>query len=111
MLRKTALLIFAFVASLYLASPVSANTGDITLVIETFVAKQFPASKSHFWVVNDTHWQTDNEVVVDINTVVLDKLGETPTATRYLLLIVGNRLAAAQNIPLDSTVDCQPEEA
>lgn len=110
MLPKMALLIL-FVGSLCLASPLNANTGDITLVIETFVAKQFPASKSHFWVVNDTHWQTDNEVVVDVNTVVLEKLGETPTATRYLLLIIGDRLAAAQNIPLDGAVDCQPEQA
>jgi hypothetical protein len=108
---KMALLIIPFAASLSLSSPLDANTGDITMVIETFVARQFPASKSHFWVVNDTHWQTDNEVVVDVNTVVLDKSGETPTATRYLLLIVGDRLAAAQNIPLDSTVDCQPEQA
>jgi hypothetical protein len=111
MLPKMALLLIPFAALLCLSSPLDANTGDITMVIETFVAKQFPASKSHFWVVNDTHWQTDNEVVVDVNTVVLDKLGDTPTATRYLLLIVGDRLAAAQNIPLDSTVDCQPEQA
>jgi hypothetical protein len=111
MLPKMALLILLFVAPLCLAPPLNADTGDITLVIETFVVKQFPASKSHFWVVNDTHWQTDNEVVVDVNTVVLDKLGETPTATRYLLLIIGDRLAAAQNIPLGSTVDCQPEQA
>ena len=111
MLPKMALLIIPFVASLCLSSPLNANTGDITMVIETFVAKQFPASKSHFWVVNDTHWQTDNEVVVDVNTVVLHKLGDTPTATRYLLLIVEDRLAAAQNIPLGSTVDCQPEQA
>lgn len=111
MLPKMALLIIPFAASLCLSSPLKANTGDITIVIEKFVAKQFPTSRGHFWVVNDTHWQTDNEVVVDVNTVVLDKLGETPTATRYLLLIVGDRLAAAQNIPLDSTVDCQPEQA
>lgn len=111
MWSKTALLIVLLAAPLLLSSPLNANTGDITMVIEQFVAKEFPASKSHFWVVNDTHWQTDNEVVVDVNTVVLAKPGETPTATRYLLLIVGDRLAAAQNIPLDSTVDCQPEQA
>jgi hypothetical protein len=111
MLPKMVLLITSFAASLCLSPPLNASTGDITMVIETFVVKQFPTSKSHFWIVNDTHWQTDNEVVVDVNTIVLDKLGETPTATRYLLLIVGDRLAAAQNIPLDSTVGCQPEQA
>jgi len=46
-----------------------------------------------------------------VNTVVLKRLGETPTANRYLLLIVGNKLAASQNIPLDTSVDCQPEQA
>jgi hypothetical protein len=111
MLPKMALLIIPFAASFCLSSPLNADSGDITMVIETFVAKQFPASKSHFWIVNDTHWQTDNEVVVDVNTIVLDKTGKTPTATRYLLLSVGDRLAGAQNIPLDSTVDCQPEQA
>jgi hypothetical protein len=112
MLPKMALLIISFATSLFcLSPPLNADSGDITMVIETFVVKQFPTSKSHFWIVNDTHWQTDNEVVVDVNTIVLDKLGGTPTATRYLLLIVGDRLAAAQNIPLDSTVDCQPEQA
>lgn len=107
---KLAFLI-SLAASLCLSAPIDASTGDLSMVIETFVTKQFPTSKSHFWVVNDTHWQTDNEVVVDVNTVVLDKLGEHPTANRYLLLIVGDRLAASQNIPLDSTVDCQPEQA
>lgn len=111
MFPKTALLIVPFVMSLCLSSTLGANTSDIPMVIEKFVATQFPASKSHFWVVNDTHWQTDNEVVVDVNTIVLDKLGEIPTATRYLLLIIGDQLAAAQNIPLESTVDCQPEQA
>ena len=86
----------------------SSRHGDLTLVIEQFVVAQFPASKSHFWVVNDTHWQTDNEVVVDLNTVVLTR---NATANRYLLLIVGNKLAASQNIPLDTAVDCQPEQA
>jgi hypothetical protein len=107
---RTAFL-FPLVILLFFSAPTQAGTGDLTLVIEQFVVAQFPASKSHFWVVNDTHWQTDNEVVVDVNTVVLKRLGETPTANRYLLLIVGNKLAASQNIPLDTAVDCQPEQA
>ena len=85
---RTAFL-FPLVILLFFSAPTQAGTGDLTLVIEQFVVAQFPASKSHFWVVNDTHWQTDNEVVVDVNTVVLKRLGETPTANRYLLLIVG----------------------
>jgi hypothetical protein len=104
-------LLLSFLAPFCLAVPIDASTGDITMVIEKFVTKQFPTSKSHFWVVNETHRQTENEIVVDVNTVVLNKAGETPMASRYLLLIVGDRLAASQNIPLDTTVDCQPEQA
>lgn len=106
---KTAFL--SFTVLFWLTTPLYAGTGNLSVVIEQFVASQFPASKSHFWVVNETHWQTDNEVVVDVNTVVLKKAGETPTANRYLLLIVDDKLAASQNIPLDTTVDCQPEQA
>ncbi|WP_447978179.1 hypothetical protein [Candidatus Nitrospira bockiana] len=90
--------------------PLPASTGDLTTVIESFVAKQFPTAKSYFWVVNDAQWQTENELVVDLNTIVQTKTGEAPTANRYLLLIVGDHLAASQNIPLDSEVDCQPEQ-
>jgi hypothetical protein len=104
-------LLIPFSAVLCFSTPIHAGSGDITIVIERFVTKQFPTSKSHFWVVNDTHWQTDDEVVVDVKTVVTDKPGDSPTANRYLLLIVEGRLAGAQNIPLDSTVECQPEQA
>lgn len=107
---KMALLI-SLVAPLSLSTPIHASSADITTVIERFITKQFPTSKSHFWVVNDTHWQTDNEVVVDVKTVVTDKAGDIPTTTRYLLLIVEGRLAAVQNIPLDSAVECGPEQA
>lgn len=105
-------LAFLFTLAMTLASPLSspASTGDITSVIDRFVTNQFPTAASYFWVVNETQWQTDNEVVVDLNTVVLNKAGEAPTASRYLLLIVGDRLAASQNIPLDSSVDCTPEQ-
>lgn len=105
---KTAFL--SLTLSLFLSTSLQADTGNLSVVIEQFVVAQFPTSKTHFWVINDTHWQTDNEVVLDVNTVVLSKYGETPTANRYLLLIVDNKLAASQNIPLDTTVDCQPEQ-
>jgi hypothetical protein len=36
---------------------------------------------------------------------------QAPTEDRFLLLIVRGKLAAAQNIPLDASVDCQPEQA
>jgi hypothetical protein len=93
--------------------PVSAGAirGDISTIIESFMAKQFPEAKSHFWVVNGTQWQTEEEIVVDVNTVVMVKTDQAPTENRYLLLIVGDRLAAAQNIPMDAKTDCAPERA
>ena len=89
--------------------PAEASRGDLSTIIEHFMAKQFPEARSHFWVVNGTQWQAENEVVVDVNTVVLNKAGQTPTENRYLLLIVGDKLAAAQSIPMDAGVDCNPE--
>ena len=98
------ILVFASVAAS------DASTGDITMVIEHFAAEQFPSASSYFWVVNEAQWQTENEVVVDVNAVVQKKPGDIPTASRYLLLIVGDRLAASQNVPLDKSADCAPEK-
>src|SRR5579883_697912 len=92
------------VASLWALTPVQGHADDLTNVIEGFMAKQFPEARSHFWVVNGTQWQAENEVVVDLNTVVLGRSGPSPTENRFLLLIVGGKLAAAQNIPLDAGV-------
>jgi hypothetical protein len=96
-------------ASLWVLTPAQGSMGDISNVIEGFMAKQFPEARSHFWVVNGTQWQSENEMVVDINTVVMGRLSSAPTENRFLLLIVGGKLAAAQNIPLDAGADCQPE--
>ena len=92
-------------------APVQGTTGDVPGVIEGFMAKQFPDARSRFWIVNGTQWQAEDEMVVDLNTVVMSLFSLAPTENRYLLLIVGGKLAAAQNIPLDGTVDCQPEKA
>jgi hypothetical protein len=96
--------------TLLLSIAAPASTGDLSGIIEGFMAKQFPEARSHFWVVNGTQWQADNEVVVDLNTVVLDQLDRPPTENRFLLLVVEGRLAAAQNIPLDATTNCQQEQ-
>ena len=92
------------------AAPIQATTGDVPGVIEGFMAKQFPDAKSHFWIVNGTQWQAEDEMVVDLNTVVMGLFSQAPTENRYLLLIVGGKLAGAQNIPLDGKVDCQSEK-
>jgi hypothetical protein len=105
------LTLFAIGTTLLIAVAAPASTGDLSGIIEGFMAKQFPDAQSHFWVVNGTQWQAANEMVVDVNTVVQDKTDRPPTENRYLLLIVEGELAAAQNIPVDATTDCQPEQA
>lgn len=96
---------------LWASAPAQANVADLSHVIEGFMATQFPEARSHFWVVNGTEWQAENEMVVDLNTVVLTRASQTPTESRFLLLIVEGKVAAAQNIPLDHGADCQPEQA
>jgi hypothetical protein len=75
------------------------------------VRTQFPDATSHFWIVNGAQWQEDNELVVDLNAVVTKAAGQVPTENRYLILIVSGRLAAAQHVPVEATVTCQPEQA
>ena len=95
--------------SLWCSAPGQANTGDIAGVIEAFLEEEFPRAKSHFWVVNGTQWQTKDELVVDVNTVVVIWREQVPVENRYLLLIVDGKLAASQSIPLGAKTDCEPE--
>lgn len=89
--------------------PAPVTAGDITTVIEGFMTMQFPEARSRFWVINEAQWQADNEVVIDLNTVVFVRAGTDPSEQRFLLLIVAGKLAAAQHIPLGQAADCQPE--
>jgi hypothetical protein len=97
---------------LALWSPVgaSASSGDVGSIIESFVTRHFPDASSHFWVVNATQWDGE-EMIVDVNTVVVQRQQPQPVANRFLLLIVAGKLEAAQNIPLEAEPDCSPEEA
>ncbi|TAJ08226.1 MAG: hypothetical protein EPO61_08910 [Nitrospirae bacterium] len=106
-LRRTILICLA--VSLWITAPLHAGSGDISNVIESFMAKQFPDALGHLWVVNGTQWQTENELVIDLHTIVRGQSGSSPTENRFLLLIVSGKLAAAQNIPLEGG-DCQPEQ-
>lgn len=92
-------------------SPGEAKSHNLSDIIESFVAKQFPGAASHFWVINATQWQEENELVVDFNAIVLHAVGQAPTENRYLLLIVSGKLAGAQHIPLDATTECRPDRA
>jgi hypothetical protein len=107
---KTVRLIVLLLATIGGPLSLDASTGDLSTVIESFVVKQFPQAQKHFWVVNGTQWQADDEMVVDINTIVTDRTDASPTENRFLLLIVEGRLAAAQNIPLEGQPECQPEQ-
>lgn len=97
---------------LSLWSPVTApaSTGDIGSIIESFVTRHFPDAASHFWVVNATQWDGD-EMIVDVNTIVVQRQQPQPVANRFLLLIVSGKVEAAQNIPLEAEADCRAEEA
>ncbi len=95
--------------ALWLPGTVSASTGDIGSIIEGFVTRHFPDASSHFWVVNDTQWDGD-EMIVDVNTVVVQRQQPQPIANRFLLLIVSGKIEAAQNIPLEAEPDCRQEE-
>jgi len=110
-MRMKCIFMLCLCAILWAAAPAQATVTDLSYVIEGFVERQFPGAQSHFWVLNSTQWQTENEVVVDLNTVVVGGSSQSPTESRFLLLIVEGKLAASQNIPLDANTDCQPEHA
>ncbi|MDA2912134.1 hypothetical protein MYX04_14540, partial [Nitrospiraceae bacterium AH_259_D15_M11_P09] len=111
MMRTRWAILLGLCMSLWCSAPGQANTGDISGVIERFLEEQFPRAKSHFWVVNGTQWQTKDELVVDVNTVVVIWREQSPVENRYLLLIVEGKLAASQSIPLGAKTDCEPELA
>ena len=94
-----------------LASPnvSQASTGELGSIIESFVTHHFPDATSRMWIVNGTQWDGD-EMIVDVRTVVVEQHLPAPIENRYLLLIVGGQLIAAQRIRLESDTDCQSEE-
>ena len=42
-----------------------ASTGDVGIIIEIFVVRQFPNAVGHYWVINETLWDGD-EMIVDV---------------------------------------------
>ncbi len=96
--------------TLSLPTPTQASTVDLTILIDTFVTRQFPEASSHLWIVNSTQWDGD-EMVVDVNAIVVEARETTPVENRFLLLIVAGELVAAQHIPLDASPECQAEQA
>lgn len=109
-MKKLSIFIAACFLQAGLVSPTLAITPNIPSVIEQFVQKQFPSAQSHFWVVNQTESGGNDEIVVDVNTVTQAMNTEDTSENRFLLLIVGGKLEATQEIPLGSKRVCQPEK-
>ena len=112
-MKQKTLRIF-FIAGMALSLSFSISTGTSSAVmpitIDHFVANLFPQARHYHWVVNHSKRETQRETIIDINTFVTQKEGATPTENRFLLLFHDGQIFGAQNIPLNATVDCGPDE-
>ncbi|MFO0775447.1 MAG: hypothetical protein U0172_12355 [Nitrospiraceae bacterium] len=86
-----------------------AESPDLWSLIETFVKKTSAGSREHFWVVNYATVEED-EVTVDISTVVRWTGDTAPQAERFLLLIARGQVVGAQRIAVTGDADCKPED-
>jgi hypothetical protein len=83
---------------------------SIAITIDRFVSNLYPAGSHYFWVINDTSTESQEEMIIDINTSVRNLPEDTPMESRFLLLVKAGELLAAQKIPLNANVDCDGEE-
>ncbi len=111
MTKKTLLFLFCLTLSLSFAMSAPASSRVEPVAIDHFVTDLFPKASRYFWVVNATQEDTQREMIVDINTFVTSQEGDTPVESRFLLLILDGEVLAAQNIPLNATIDCGKGEA
>jgi len=88
--------------------PTLASTGDIGMIVEKFVVRQFPDAASHYWVINETQWDGD-EMIVDVQAVVTERRNTEPTLSRFLLLIVAGELPNRRS--LEKTTAPPPRDA
>ena len=109
MTRFLPLILIGCLTSVMLPNQAIAHTIDIGAIIENFVMKQFPDAASHFWVVNETQWDGD-EMVVDVAAIITDRRKTQPSASRFLLLIVGGNVKGSQSISLDAVTECKREQ-
>ncbi len=86
-----------------------ANPLPITIAIDNFVANLVPKANHYFWIINDTTNPTQNEMIVDVNTIITKKAGDEPNKGRFLLLLVNGQLQGAQQISLEADVGCGDE--
>jgi hypothetical protein len=107
---RRALILSALLGYLLMVPALShASATDLGALIENFITRHFPEATSHLWVMNSTQWDGD-EMIVDVQTYVVEKQQTATIENRYLLLIIGGELTAAQRIPLNDGTECQPEE-
>lgn len=84
-----------------------ANPSPVSTEVNEFVAKIYPKGSHYFWIINDAKAETQRELILDINTVLRDTIGEERGKGRFLLFLVDGKLFAAQRIPLGSKVECR----
>ena len=87
-----------------------ANSSHVSTEVNNFVAKIYPKGSHYFWIINDAKAETQRELILDINTVIRDTIGEERGKGRFLLFLVDGKLFAAQRIPLDAEVECSKEK-
>ncbi len=92
------------------ASLCLADSSNVSIQVNEFVAKIYPKGSHYFWIINDAKAETQRELILDINTVLRDTVGEERGKGRFLLLLVDGKLFAAQRIPLDAKVECGKEK-
>ena len=83
---------------------------SITTTIDRFVSTLYPNGSHYFWVINNTSTESEEEMIIDINTSLRNLPEENLTESRFLLLVIEGELFAAQKIPLNASVDCSSEE-
>lgn len=87
-----------------------ANPSHVSTEVNDFVATIYPKGSHYFWIINDAKAETQRELILDINTVLRDTIGEERGKGRFLLLLVDGKLFAAQRIPLGAKVECAKEK-
>ena len=87
-----------------------ANPSHVSTEVNEFVAKIYPKGSHYFWIINEAKAETQRELILDINTVIRDTIGEERGKGRFLLLLVDGKLFAAQRIPLGAKVECEKEK-
>ena len=90
-------------------TPAQTSTDNVGAIIETFVVRQFLNAVGHYWVINETPWDED-EMIVDLHTIMNERCATEPTLSHFLLLIVAGELRGVQRIPLEPGADPRAEK-